>query len=160
MRLRPRFRKIVMTGVIGAWLAALILPPALLLRARPGWLEQLERPEAQTEWDAFRRDMGRQTGRAGPVQRKMPKSVEPPARVWLRDYFPLAVMAWVLFVGVLGGFFCLLVAGTSGRGGAAHDEAQRGRERLRGGTSLTQHEARRQHDDDEQHERDAEDTEE
>ncbi|MFM7292419.1 MAG: hypothetical protein ACKOWG_15295 [Planctomycetia bacterium] len=109
------------TAVIGAWLAALIVPPTLLLQARSGWLEQLERPEAQAEWDAFRRDMGRQSGRDGPVQRKVPKSVEPPARVWLRDYFQLAVMAWVLFVGVLGGFFCLLVAGTAGRGDGASD---------------------------------------
>jgi hypothetical protein len=142
---RPRLRNIVTAAVIAAWLATLIVPPALLLQARSGWLEQLERPEAQAGWDAFRRDMRRQSGRDGPVQRKVPKSVEPPARVWLRDYFQLAVMAWVLFVGVLGGFFCLLVAGMAGRGR---------------GPSLTQQQARRQHDDDQQHERDAENTEE
>jgi len=93
------------------WLAALVIPPVMLAASRPAWLEALDQPEQQADWDEFRSAMRRQSGRDGPVQRKVPKSVEPPARVWLRDYFPLAVLAWVLFVGVLGGFFCLLVAG-------------------------------------------------
>lgn len=97
--------------VVAGWLAALIVPPTLLWRTRADWLAELDRPEAQSNWDAFRRDMRQQSGRDGPVQRKVRKSAEPPARVWLRDYFVLAVVAWVLFAGVLGGFFCLLVAG-------------------------------------------------
>lgn len=97
--------------VLVAWLGAMVVPPVLLLRARKDWLRQWERPETQSDWDGFRRDMRQQSGRDGPVQRKVPKSAEPPARVWLRDFFPLAVTAWVLFVGVLGGFFALLVAG-------------------------------------------------
>jgi hypothetical protein len=83
----------------------------MLAAARQSWLAALDRPEQQAGWDAFRGEMRRQSGREGPVQRKVPKSAEPPARVWLRDYFPLAVLAWILFVGVLGGFFCMLVAG-------------------------------------------------
>jgi hypothetical protein len=97
--------------MVGAWLALLVVPPVLLLRGREQWLERLARPAAQADWDAFRADMRRQAGRAGPVQRKVPKSAEPPARVWLRDYVGLAIVAWILFVGVLGGFFCLLAAG-------------------------------------------------
>lgn len=97
--------------VVGAWLALLVVPPVLLLRGREQWLERLDRPAAQADWDEFRADMRRQSGRDGPVQRKVPKSAEPPARVWLRDYVGLAIVAWLLFVGVLGGFFCLLAAG-------------------------------------------------
>jgi hypothetical protein len=111
VRRRAWLREFATVAVVGAWLAALVLPPVMLMRARTGWLEHLDQPAAQAEWDEFRRDMRRQSGRDGPVQRKVPKSVEPPARVWLRDYFQLAVVAWVLFVGVLGGFFCMLVAG-------------------------------------------------
>jgi len=138
--------------VAAAWLAALILPPVLLLRARADWLQQLDRPEAQAEWDEFRRDMRQQSGRDGPVQRKVPKSAEPPARVWLRDYFRLAVVAWVLFMGVLGGVFSLFVVGVlrgaaGGMGGGTTDAR-----------SLAQDQTCRQRDDDKQHERDADDT--
>jgi len=134
--------RVVMAAVTCCWLAALVLPPALLLRTRDEWMRQLDRPEQQGHWDAFRRDMELQTGRDGPVQRKVPRSVEPPARVWLRDHAALAVTAWLLFVGVLGGFLCLLVAGV-----------------LRGGRpSLAQDESRGHRDQREENQRDAQNT--
>jgi len=153
VRREASLRTVAIGLVVALWLAALILPPVLLLRARADWLEQLERPEAQAEWDEFRRDMRQQSGRDGPVQRKVPKSVEPPARVWLRDYFRLAVVAWVLFVGVLGGVFSLFVVGVL-RGTAGSMSGGRAHTR-----SLAQDQTCRQRDDEKQHERDAEDTE-
>jgi len=145
-------RTVAIGAVVATWLAALIVPPVMLLRVRSDWLEQLDRPEAQSNWDAFRRDMRQQSDREGPVQRKVPKSAEPPARVWLRDYFRLAVVAWVQFVGVLGGFFSLLVAGVL-RGPA-------GRVSSRGNAaaSLAKDERCRQGNDEKQHKRDAKDT--
>jgi hypothetical protein len=150
---REAFLRTVAIGLIVAvWLAALILPPVLLLRARADWLEQWDRPEAQSQWDAFRHDMRQQSGRDGPVQRKVPKSAEPPVRVWLRDYFQLAVVAWVLFMGVLGGFFSLLVVGVlrGAAGGIGGGRAS--------ATSLAQDQPCRHRNDDKQHERDADDT--
>jgi len=150
---RDAFLRTVAIGVVVAiWLAALIVPPVMLLRVRADWLEQLDRPEAQSHWDDFRSDMRQQSDRDGPVQRKVPKSAEPPARVWLRDYFRLAVVAWVLFVGVLGGFFSLLVAGVlrgaTGRVSSTGNAA----------ASLAQNESCRQGNDEEQHKRDTDDT--
>jgi len=150
---REVFLRTVAIGlVVAAWLAAVVLPPVLLSRARADWLQQWDRPEAQAEWEEFRSDMRQQSGRDGPVQRKVPKSAEPPIRVWLRDYFQLAVVAWVLFMGVLGGVFSLLVAGVL-RGAA---------DGLRGGrasaASLAQDQSSRQRNDDKQDERDADDT--
>jgi hypothetical protein len=136
-------RRLVTVAVIAGWISALAVPPVLLLRARQAWLERLDRPEEQTRWDEFRRDMVRQTGREGPVQRKVPKSAEPPARVWLRDHASLAVTAWILFVGVLGGVFSLLVAGVM---------------RGDGRPSLAQDQPGREGDHDEQDQRDAENT--
>ena len=150
---RDAFLRTIAVGVVVAiWLAALIVPPVMLLRVRADWLEQLDRPEAQSNWDAFRRDMRQQSDREGPVQRKVPKSAEPPARVWLRDYFRLAVVAWVLFVGVLGGFFSLLVAGVL-RGAAS-----RFRSSGKAAASLAQDESCRQGNDEKKHKRDADDT--
>ena len=144
--------------VVAGWLAALIVPPTLLWRTRADWLAELDRPEAQSNWDAFRHDMRQQSGRDGPVQRKVRKSAEPPARVWLRDYFVLAVVAWVLFAGVLGGFFCLLVAGVL-RGTSPRLSVESPGTALPSETlSLAENQPGRHDDDDKQHERDAENT--
>lgn len=153
MQPSPILRRCATAVVLAAWLGAMLVPPVLLVRGRETWLKHWDRPETQSQWDAFRRDMRRQSGRDGPVQRKVPKSVEPPARVWLRDYFPLAVAAWVLFVGVLGGFFTLLATGV------LRGPAGRAQPAVHGTPSLAENQAGRHHDDDEQHERDANDTE-
>ena len=101
--------------LVAAWLAVIAIPPVVLLQLRTSWLEALDRPAVQADWDAFRRDMRAQSGRdtpvTGPVQRKVPKSEEPPLKVWLREYVGLAVAAWVLFGSVLFGFFAALIAG-------------------------------------------------
>lgn len=102
---------VVLALLAAGWLAGLAIPPVLLLRSRSAWLEQLDRPEEQQHWDEFRAAMKQQAGRAGPVQRKVPKSLEPPLRVWLRDYIWLAIAAWVVLGGVLGFFAALLVRG-------------------------------------------------
>lgn len=131
------------------WLALLAAPPLLLLRQREAWLERLERPAVQADWDEFRDDMRRQSGRdgpvPGPVQRKVPRSAEPPALVWLRDHVGLAIVAWLLFVGVLGGFFCLLVAGAVAARGPRP-------------ASLPQDQPRGERDHQEQHDGDGEHT--
>lgn len=105
-----------LAAMAAAWIALIVVPPVALLRVRAGWLQRLEQPEAQAQWDAFRADMQRQSGRDGPVQRKVPRSVEPPLRVWLRDYVWLGVAAWVLFGGIIGIAMLLFVRGVA-RGG-------------------------------------------
>ena len=94
------------------WLAGLVGPPVALLRVRSDWLARLEAPEEQARWDAFREAMKQQSGREGPVQRKVPKSTEPPLKVWLRDYAWLAIAAWVVLGGALGFVAMVLVRGT------------------------------------------------
>lgn len=101
-------------AVIAVWLAAIVLPPVALSAWRTNRLAELSKPGVQAEWDTFREAMRKESGRDGPVQRKVPKSAEPPELVWLRDYFSLAVVAWVTLVGVLGGFAAMLVVGVSG----------------------------------------------
>lgn len=100
--------------VAAAWLAAVVIPPAGLAWWRAGRLAALSNPDVQTEWTAFRDAMRRQSDRSGPVQRKVPKSVEPPELVWLRDYFWLAVAAWIVLGGTLGGFLAIAVLGVAG----------------------------------------------
>ncbi len=128
MKQTERSPRLVAAVVVAVWLATLALPPAILAAWRTSRLAELARPEVQAEWDAFRAAMREQSGGAGPVQRKVPKSPEPPELVWLRDYFALAVTAWVALVGVLGGFLGLLVLGVTaaGRQGPANGPGSAG----------------------------------
>lgn len=100
--------------VITAWLAVVITPPAVLAWWRVGRLAALSDPTVQADWTIFRDAMKEQSDRSGPVQRKVPKSMEPPELVWLRDYFWLAVAAWVVLGGTLGGFLGIAVLGVAG----------------------------------------------
>jgi hypothetical protein len=116
--------RLAVAAVLAVWCGLLVGPPVAFLRWRDVRLPQLANPTTQADWDGFREAMRRESGREGPVQRKVPKSAEPPELVWLRDYAALAVTAWIAFVGILGGFLGLLVlgmlrAGLTGRGSAS-----------------------------------------
>jgi hypothetical protein len=74
------------------------------------------------------------------VQRKVPKSAEPPELVWLRDYWRLAIGAWVVFVGLITGCIAALARGAV--------------------TSAAEQRPRRERHDEEQDQRDAENTDE
>ena len=111
---RRWMRPTVLTACGLVWLAVLAGPPLVLLRVRDARLAEVSRPEARADWEAFRAAMREESDRDGPVQRKVPKSVEPPELVWLRDYFWLAVAAWVVLGGTLGGFLAIAVLGVAG----------------------------------------------
>jgi hypothetical protein len=141
---RSRILGPVAAVIAAVWCGLLIGPPVAFLRWREGRLAELAAPEIQADWDGFRAAMQRESGRTGPVQRKVPKSAEPPELVWLRDYPALAVTAWVAFVGILGGFIALIELGMI-REAAARSAAE--------------NQPRREGDDEKQHQRDAEHTE-
>lgn len=128
---RRRVSVAVIAALASLWLVILVVPPAILLAQRAAWLAALERPEAQAGWDEFREAMRGQTGRQGPVQRKVPKSPEPPLRVWLRDYVWLAIAAWIVLGGTLGLCTGALVVGaiTTPAGAASTAQNQTPRER-------------------------------
>lgn len=110
----PRGRgKRRLVALLAAWLLLVAVPPLGLWAVRDDWLAEQNRPAAQREWEAFRQDMQQASEEGWPVKRKVPKSPEPPLRVWLRDYFGLAVAAWVLFGSVLVLFTGFLVTGVA-----------------------------------------------
>lgn len=121
--LRPLAR-VAVAVYLAAWAATLIVPPAVMLRWRETRLARLADPASQAAWDAFRADMRLESDATGPVQRKVPRSPEPPELVWLRDYAALAVTAWVSFVGVLGACLAFMLAGGLRPGSASAAEDQ------------------------------------
>ncbi len=123
-------RRWVVAAFLLGWGTLMIVPPLFLVVNREAWLARLEAPAVQEDWEDFRRAMRAESGAegpVGPVQRKVPKSAEPPIRVWLRDYLPLAITAWVVLGGTLGGFLGMMIVGASATRGAAKDGPSRGR---------------------------------
>ena len=102
---------VVLVVFAAAWLTLVVVPPVILLGWRDARLADVSDPGAQEEWDRFRADMRQQSGDRGPVRRKVPRSPEPPERIWLRDYPLTAAAAWVLFVGLLGVVVGLMLRG-------------------------------------------------
>jgi len=109
---------LVLVVFAAAWLTLVVVPPVLLLGWRDARLAEVSVPEAQDAWDRFRADMREQSGDRGPVRRKVPRSPEPPERIWLRDYPLTAAAAWVLFVGLLGAAVGLMLRGALAAPGA------------------------------------------
>jgi hypothetical protein len=87
-----------------SWLRLCVLGYVLLLAAigvAMIWLRQTALSQSVADWQAWRNDVQTQQGVAGPVQRSVPKSEEPPALVLLRDHFGVMVAGAVLFSSLL-----------------------------------------------------------
>jgi hypothetical protein len=79
----------------------------LVLAGRKTTLREFDTPEARAQWQAWREaEPNQDTG--GPVRRRPPSSVEPPALVLMRDYFAVVMSAAVLFGSLL--FAALMMA--------------------------------------------------
>ena len=108
-------RRWVARLVVLAWGTLMIVPPLYLVANRTAWLASLEAPAAQENWEEFRSAMRAESGAEGPVGPVLRKvQAWPPIRVWLRDYLPLAIIAWVVLAGTLGGFLGMMIVGASG----------------------------------------------
>lgn len=106
-----RLTRLLLAAFTAVWLALVAVPPVVFMGWRDARLGALSAPPVQAEWDRFRADMQAQAQSSGPVRRKVPRSPEPPERIWLRDYPLVVVAAWVLFVGLLGMMIGLMLRG-------------------------------------------------
>ena len=98
-----------------AWLLAYITVMALLLGGlmygRSQALATYGTADAQTEWDAWRKDAKQMAAGSGPVKRREPKSAQPPALVLMRDHFAACAGVAVLLSTVLFGTFMFFIRG-------------------------------------------------
>lgn len=84
-----------------------------LIYARSEMIRTLGTPQAQAAWDQWREEAKAKSGAdkqpiEGPVQRRVPKSAEPPALVLLRDYFGICLGGGLLFSSLL--YFMIMFA--------------------------------------------------
>jgi hypothetical protein len=82
------------------------------LYAARDWAQaELTKPESAVAWEAWREDVRADQTRPAPVQRRVPKSIEPPALVLTRDYFGVLMTGAVLFSSLLYGVVAWFVTG-------------------------------------------------
>jgi hypothetical protein len=72
-----------------------------MLGLRQSSVADLSSPKSISDWQAWREDVREQQGSRGPVERRVPKSAEPPALVLMRDYFTILLAGALLFSSLL-----------------------------------------------------------
>lgn len=87
------------------------LTVAGFLRGRSWAVRELDTPQARQAWDDWRKAALQDDGSQGPVQRRPPKSPEPPTLVLLRDHFAAALSTTIIFETALYGVIVLLARG-------------------------------------------------
>jgi hypothetical protein len=97
------------SGRFGRWLwlwgicyVALMAAVVWWLFAARAWARaELSKPAATAAWESWREDVRADQNRPVPVQRRVPKSAEPPALVLTRDYFGVSLGGAVFFSSLL-----------------------------------------------------------
>jgi hypothetical protein len=84
---------------------------AAMFSAREVAINRLSTPQSLIQWQAWRDDVRQQQAEPGPVQRRVPKSSEPPALVLMRDYFAVSLVGAMLFATALYWVVAWLVTG-------------------------------------------------
>jgi hypothetical protein len=96
------------------WLTVLIAMLAAvaggMFRVRDSVLRSAD-TESQEDWDEWREAVQEEQGDPGPVQRRVPRSEEPPALVLLRDHFAVCLTIALVLSAVLFGTFVLFARG-------------------------------------------------
>jgi hypothetical protein len=82
-----------------------------MFKARDWILEELATSKSLADWQTWRDDVRKQQDQPGPVQRRVPKSSEPPALVMMRDHFAVSLFGAVLFSTMLYWVFAWFTMG-------------------------------------------------
>jgi hypothetical protein len=72
-----------------------------MLWVRQSVLTEFAKPESIADWQSWREDVIEGQASPGPVQRRVPKSLEPPALVLMRDYFTVSIVGATFFTSIL-----------------------------------------------------------
>lgn len=81
-----------------------------LRQAREWSLQTFSPAGARTDWQKFRDDTAK-SNQESPVQRRVPRSVEPPALVLMRDYFVICNVISIVLTTALYGAVTFMVLG-------------------------------------------------
>jgi hypothetical protein len=94
-------RKPVLIGWLVGYAALLAAIVCSMFWERNSVLSTLSDPTSIADWESWRTDVRQQQANPGPVERKVPKSEEPPALVLMRDYFKVSLIGATFFSSLL-----------------------------------------------------------
>src|SRR6188474_2455131 len=87
------------------WLACyvvlLVCVIGAMLWVRQSVLTEYAKPESIADWQSWRKDVIEDQTSPGPVERRVPKSLEPPALVLMRDYIAVSIIGATFFTSIL-----------------------------------------------------------
>ena len=98
-------------GWLLAYLTVMAAISAGLAYGRRQALATYGTPEAKTEWEDWKRDATKMAQGSGPVSRRAPKSLEPPALILMRDHFAACLALALVLSTVLFGTFMFFLRG-------------------------------------------------
>lgn len=99
-------------GWFAGWLVLAAVVSLLLVATQRRVVASLDRPEVRAEWQRWKEEAQRQSQLgAGPVQRKAPRTNEPPALILLRDHFPAVWGSALILSSCLYAFFAIALQG-------------------------------------------------
>jgi hypothetical protein len=114
-------------GLVGvAYLALIVAVLGGLHWTRRSLLDRLDTPAAHRDWEAWRTEAQRQAEGEGPIQRRVPKSPEPPTLVLLRDYYGICVAGAWLFTTLLFAVLVFVVRGILGAARVSRSPGEKG----------------------------------
>jgi hypothetical protein len=96
--------------LVAGYLLSLSVAVGAAYYARQQALQNFSSAEARQEWNDWR-EAARQQAKAGPIQRRLPKSEEAPSLVLFRDYFGVVLAAAVVFGSALYAIFAFFLYG-------------------------------------------------
>lgn len=107
-----RLSRFVAVGILG-WILMVCAISVTLLMARRASLASFDTAAARNDWDAWRAAAKEQSIGKGPVQRRIPKSTEPPALVLMRDYFGVSMTVTLVLSTCLYGTLAWMLHGVT-----------------------------------------------
>jgi hypothetical protein len=103
--------------LIGWFVGYVVLMAAIvisMLWERNSVLSILSTPTSIADWESWRADVRQQQTNPGPVERRVPKSDEPPALVLMRDYFKVSLVGATFFSSLLYWIMAWFLTGAFG----------------------------------------------
>lgn len=93
------------------YLGGLIAIIAFMQTMRGELIEELSTPEAIAAWQKWKADAANPDGKLGPVERRAPKTDEPPTLVLMRDHYAPILATVLTFYTLLFAFGALVTRG-------------------------------------------------
>ncbi len=87
-----------------------------LFQVRTWSLRNQDTPQARAEWERWRREAAEPATSEGSVERRVPKSAEPPLLLMMREYFVMSIAATLFFWTALFVPLLLMLRGVLAQG--------------------------------------------